>query len=720
MIIKQTASFSLMQTVDGIAILTMDVPGESTNTLRAEFTREFREILNALKANPALQGLLIRSGKADSFIVGADINMLKTITKPEDAMQLTEQGHALMRELQALNIPLVAAIHGPALGGGLELALCCHERVLSDDAKTIVGLPEVQLGVLPGGGGTQRLPKLIGMAAALDMMLTGKQVRAKQALKMGLCDEVVPLANLEMAALKRIKNLQGKPHRQSFFTGLRKPAVWYSVPGLLQNLLESHGPGRRFMASKARAEVLRKTYGNYPAPGKIIDCVLASYGAEGFAFESRSFGELVVTPVARQLMNVFFAVTALKKDAYTTASAAAVANVAVLGGGLMGAGIASITVDKAKIAVRVKDRDDKGTAHARQYVHDLIFDRVKKRHLTMAEAGKIESRLSTTTDYSGFKRVDLVIEAVFEDLQLKQTMVDEVEAVTPPHCIFASNTSSIPIHRIAEKARRPEQIIGLHYFSPVDKMPLLEIITTDKTADWVVNTCVEFGRAQGKTVIVVRDHAGFYVNRILAPYMNEAGQLLAGGVAIDTIDQALLQFGFPIGPINLLDEVGIDVGTKVAPILAEAFGERMLPPPVFQKLIEDKRLGKKNGRGFYRYDQSSKGPRQVDESVYAVLGIGATHTMAQAEIAERCVLLMVNEAIRCLDEGIIRCARDGDIGAIFGIGFPPFTGGPFRYADAMGCQQVLQKLEAMQHALGPRFEPAPGLRSRAASGSGFY
>ncbi len=716
----KTASFTLEKNDHGIAVLTMDVPGESTNTLRAEFTEEFALILSALKSDAAIKGLVIQSGKADSFIVGADINMLKTITRAEQAVELTQKGHHLMAQLQALNIPLVAAIHGPALGGGLELALCCHERVVSNDNKTVLGLPEVQLGVLPGGGGTQRLPKLVGMAAALDMMLTGKQVRAKQALKMGLADEMVAKSNLLSAAIKRAMALTKRGDRQRLLSTLRKPAPLLSVPGLMRLLLESHGAGRAFIANKAREQVLRKTYGNYPAPLKIIDCVVAAYGRNGFATESKNFGELVVTPVARQLMNIFFATTALKKDKVTDASAREVNHVAVLGGGLMGAGIAFISIDKAKISARVKDRDDKGTGHAKKYADDIVRGRVKKRHISAADGGKLLSRLSVTTDYSGFKRADMVIEAVFEDLNLKQKMVAEVEQHARPDTIFATNTSSIPIHKIAEGAKRPENIIGMHYFSPVEKMPLLEIITTDQTADWVTSTAVDVGRAQGKTVIVVKDRAGFYVNRILAPYMNEAGQLLAAGTPIDRIDKTLKKFGFPIGPIQLLDEVGIDVGTKVAPILADAFGDRMLPPPAFKKLLDDQRLGKKNKRGFYRYDDASKGGREVDESVYTLLGVSPHGNASADEISERTVLMMVNEAVRCLDEGIIRSARDGDIGAIFGIGFPPFLGGPFRYADTLGAANVVARLQHYQKHYGERFAPAEKLLAMAAQQQSFY
>ncbi len=720
--LMSTDSFRLELADDGVAILTLDVPGESTNTLRASFAAELEQVLASVRGNAAIKALVLASGKPDNFVVGADINMLKAVSTAGQAAELSRAGHRALAGLQALNLPLVAAIHGPALGGGLELALACHERVCSDDVKTVLGLPEVQLGVLPGSGGTQRLPKLVGIAAALDMMLTGKHIRAKQALKMGLVDEVVPRAHLLKAARQRALKLVPYAGRERLLNQPHKTPSLLSAAGLMRVLLEGNPLGRSLLFSQARKQVARKTGGHYPAPDKIIDCVAASGARSGYETEARHFGELVVTPVARECMNIFFATTGLKKDRFVADDVRAreLRHVGVLGGGLMGAGIALVTLDKAGLPVRVKDRDERGTGHAVKYVYDAIMPRVAKRYLSAAEAGKKLALLTTATDYSGFRNVDLVIEAVFEDLALKQQMVRDIEASAHANTIFATNTSSIPISDIAAAASRPENVIGLHYFSPVDKMPLLEIIVTDQTSAETIATSVQFGRAQGKTVIVVKDKAGFYVNRILAPYMNEAGQLLASGVAIDKIDRALKTFGFPLGPIQLLDEVGIDVGTKVAPILARAFGDRMLPPAVFSRLLEDKRLGKKNGRGFYRYDDAAKGKREVDSSVYTLLGVTPTRDMPAQDIAERCLLMMVNEAVRCLEDGIIRSPRDGDIGAIFGIGFPPFLGGPFRYIDNRGAAAVVEQLERYARDAGERFAPAALLREHASSGRKFY
>ncbi|NVK22821.1 MAG: fatty acid oxidation complex subunit alpha FadJ [Kangiellaceae bacterium] len=703
---KNDTTFNLELHDDGIAVITIDLPGEAQNVLKPEFAQEIKEIIEPLSQDSSIKGLIIRSGKKGSFIAGADISVLKSVETAEQAEQIARTGQQMFQQLENLKFPVVAAIDGACLGGGLELTLACKGRVATDSPKTKLGLPEVQLGLLPGSGGTQRLPRLIGITPALDMMLTGKQLFPKQALKLGLVDEVVPAANLMKAARKRVTELsKGEQKKASM-------GSWFSAKGLQKLALETNPIGRNVLFDQAKKQLLKKTRGNYPAPEKILECVEKGVNqgqAAGYAIEAKNFGDLVISSQAKALISIFFATTELKKDSGvdSDAEAATVDKVGVLGGGLMGSGIAYVSADKAGKQVRVKDISEKGINGALNYSWKLINKKLKRRILSDSQAKKIISRLTGSTDYAGFKDCDMVIEAVFEDLKLKHQMVNDVEENCSEKTIFATNTSSIPITDIAQAAKRPEQVVGLHYFSPVEKMPLLEIITTDKTADWVVATCVELGKQQGKTPIVVNDGAGFYVNRILAPYMNEAGLLLSEGVAVEKLDSALVDAGFPVGPITLLDEVGIDVATKVAPILQDAFGERMAPPKAFDKLLEDDRKGRKNGRGFYKYDKASKGKKEVDESVYRVLGVEPTKHVDKAEIVERGILLMANEAALCLEEGIIRSARDGDIGAIFGIGFPPFHGGPFRYMDSLGIDKVVERLEYYKNLYGERFTPAP-------------
>jgi 3-hydroxyacyl-CoA dehydrogenase/enoyl-CoA hydratase/3-hydroxybutyryl-CoA epimerase len=703
-------SFSLNRLDNGIAVLTMDVPGETMNTLRAEFAPEICEMLAEIKADPQIRGIVLVSGKQDSFVAGADISMLAACQTAADARELSKQGHEVFFALESLNIPVVAAIHGACLGGGLELALACHQRVCSDSPKTMLGVPEVQLGLLPGGGGTQRLPRLIGITAALDMMLTGKQLRPKQALKTGLVNDVVPESILLQTAVEMA--LAGKKTHSK-----RKLS-------LVNRLLEGTPVGRNIIFDQALKQVNKKTQGHYPAPAKIIDCVrqgMAKGMVVGLDVEANHFGDLVISPESAALRSLFFATTEMKKESGAgEAQPKPVKKVMVLGGGLMGGGIASVTTTKAKIPVRVKDINETGLSNALAYAYKLLDKRVKRRHMTPAARDNLMSLMTTTTEYKGIKDVDIVVEAVFEDLALKHQMVKDVERECSANTIFASNTSSLPISHIAEAAERPENVIGLHYFSPVEKMPLVEVIAHEKTSPQTIATTVAFARKQGKTPIVVRDGAGFYVNRILALYMNEAANLLLEGQGVEHLDKALVKFGFPVGPMTLLDEVGIDVGAKISPILEKELGERFKAPAAFDKLLADDRKGRKNGKGFYQYDSKSK-KKLVDETVYSVLGLTPSVTTGdEKELAQRCVVQMLNEAVRCLEEGIIASARDGNIGAIFGIGFPPFLGGPFRYIDTLGADRLVEILNQYAKVHGERFKPCDKLVEMAVSGARFH
>jgi 3-hydroxyacyl-CoA dehydrogenase/enoyl-CoA hydratase/3-hydroxybutyryl-CoA epimerase len=708
---KQQNSFSLSVRDDKVAVITMDIPGESMNVLKASFAQEIDSILKTLQGDTSVKGVVIISGKKDSFIAGADISMLDSCNSAEQAEDIARMGQQMFDRLEQMKIPVVAAINGPCLGGGLELAMACHARVATDSSKTVLGLPEVQLGLLPGSGGTQRLPRLVGVQKALDMMLTGKQLRAVQAKKAGLVDEVVPVSILLDAAVKRA--LQGKAKSVN------------KNKSLLEKLLENTGPGRNILFSQALKQTLKKTQGNYPAPPRIIEVVRKGQDsgyAAGLLAEAKAFGQLCMSKESAALRGLFFATTQMKKETGAgDTQPLKVHKVAVLGGGLMGGGIANVSSTKAGVPVRIKDINEQGISNALKYSYDLLQKKFKRRFINKAEMQKQLLLLTGSTDYSGFHDVDLVIEAVFEDLTLKQQMVADIEQHCAEHTIFASNTSSLPIGQIAEKAARPENVIGLHYFSPVDKMPLVEVIAHAKTSDETIATTVAFARKQGKTPIVVKDGAGFYVNRILALYMNEAANVLLAGEPVEKIDKALVKFGFPVGPMTLLDEVGIDVGAKISPILTEQLGERFAAPAAFDKLLADGRKGKKSAKGFYLYGKNGKkGAKTVDSSVYGVLGVTPGGKLSSEAIARRCTAQMLNEAVRCLDEGVIASARDGDIGAIFGIGFPPFLGGPFRYIDTLGVTDLVATLRQLQAEHGERFAPCPRLLTMAEQDSRFY
>ena len=723
------------ETQDGVAVITFDIEGESVNTLSPEVAREFEEVLSRAASDPSARGVVLTSGKKDNFVAGAKIEMLASMKTAADAAATSKQGQASLDRLDAFDKPVVAAIHGACLGGGLELALACDYRLASDAPKTQLGLPEVQLGLIPGGGGTQRLPRLIGTQEALDLILTGRSLKPKKALKLGVVDEVCPQPVLLQVARKRALELASgelKLERRAGFKGgvEKKRSLAEIVKGFTDKeawaelALEDNPLGRKILFDQAKKQLLKKTRGKYPAPLKALEVVRAGIEGgmkAGLEAEHQAFGELVVSDVSRRLVEIFFATTALKKDNGTKdpkAKARPVRQVAVLGGGLMGAGVAYVTSALQGVPVRIKDKDDAGAARALKHVQGLYDERVRKRSLTWREAGAKMALVTACTDTSGLRQADLVIEAVFEDLELKRRVLKDVEAAGKPDVIFASNTSSLPIAQIAEASKHPETVIGMHYFSPVNKMPLLEVIVTPKTADEVTATCVEVGKKQGKTVIVVNDGVGFYTSRILAPYMNEAAFLLAEGADIAELDKALIDFGFPVGPITLLDEVGIDVAQKVGKIMHAAFGDRLAAPDATDALVKDGRLGRKSKKGFYTYDGKKK---DVDPTVYALLPHGASRKkLDRHEMAERCVLQMVNEAVRCLGEGVLRSPRDGDVGAIFGLGFPPFLGGPFRYADAQGLGRVLERTEHFAEKLGKRFEPAPLLLEQVKAGKKFY
>lgn len=721
---RDTAILSLEHRKDGVAVLWMNDPAESVNTLKRELIDEFEAILATVESDREIKVLVFASGKTDSFVAGADLEMLLDIREAAEARALSEASQRIQRRIAALKPVTVAAIHGACLGGGLELALAFDARIISHHDKTRLGLPEVQLGLLPGGGGTQRLPRLVGIEKALDLLLTGRQVNAGYARRIGLVDDCVHPDIVVEAAAKLGWTMAPRP---------RRPSTWRRLQGslsarVLRNWALGGNPlGRKIVFDQARKRTRGKTRGNYPAPERILEVVktgLESDAGKGESAEAAAFGDLVVTPEARQLIRIFFAANELKKDTGVDdpgVAADEVKKLGILGAGLMGAGIAYVSLTKAGATVRLKDVNDGNIARGLKHVREALNKQVKRRSMTALEAERAMSRLTGTLDYSGFGNCQAVVEAVFEDLKLKKKMVEEVEKRTGDGTIFATNTSALPIAEIAADSRRPENIIGMHYFSPVEMMPLLEVVVTEKTAPRVTATCVALGKRQGKTVIVVRDGPGFYTSRILGPYMNEAAYLLAEGAPIDRIDEALKDFGYPVGPMALLDEVGIDVGQKVAHTLSEAFGDRMAPAPGMDKLSADDRLGKKNRRGLYLYNGGKKKDgKQVDESVYKLLGVTPKDGFDRTQITERCVLQMVNEAVWCLEEGIITSPRDGDIGAVFGLGFPPFRGGPFRYIDAEGAGNILERLSSLENRVGERFKPATMLEEYAREGKGFY
>ncbi|MDQ5840844.1 MAG: 3-hydroxyacyl-CoA dehydrogenase NAD-binding domain-containing protein, partial [Chloroflexota bacterium] len=652
-------------------------------------------------------------GKADTFIAGADIEEFTAIGTQTEAERLSFEGQETVSRLETFHKPIVAAINGACLGGGLEVALACHYRIATDHPKTVLGLPEVQLGLIPGAGGCQRLPRLIGARAALDMILTGKTERASKALRLGLVDEVVPRSILRQVAISAADRLarDGLPKRQQ-------------KAGLSGLILDRTAVGRQLVYRGARKQLLKKTGGHYPAPLAALGAVqvgLEQGITAGLAEEHRAFGELAVGDVSRKLVQIFFATTALKKDDGVrpgTTTPRQIRRLGVVGSGFMGAGIAGTAVLNVEVDTRLKDSDLTRVGKGLKAAAGLLKERLQRRRLTRPQYDRLSALLSGATDFSGFGRADLVIEAVFEELEVKRQVLADVEAEIRADAIFATNTSTIPIHQIAARARHPERVLGMHFFSPVDRMPLLEVIPTEATSRDTIVTVVRFGRRMGKTVIVVADRPGFWVNRILSPYLNEAGHLLQEGVRIELIDSTMTDFGFPVGPVALLDEVGLDVAHKAGTVMHEAFGDRMKPAASLARMLGATRLGRKNGRGFYHYKAGHKAG--VDRSIYALLAVRPTD-QAEAEVVEqRLVYSMLNEAALACADRVVRSPRDADIGAIFGIGFPAFRGGPLRMIDDLGPGRVVETLYQLQEHFGERFRPAPSLLEMAKSGGRYY
>ena len=718
-----------VEVTDGIAVITFDLPDEPVNKINRAIKDEFTALFDRIERDPSVRGAVLMSGKPDVWIAGADIEEFQQFKTAANAERLSRDGQMLLDSLEKMRVPMVAAIQGACLGAGLETALACRYRIAADDSKTVLGLPEVQLGLIPGAGGTQRLPRLIGVTAALDIILTGKNVRGKKALKIGLVDELVHPSILRRIAMQRARELADG----------RKMAARRN--GGLKSLLFDRNPaGRIVVLRQAREQTLARTKGKYPAPMAAIEAVAAGLSGgkgKGYREEARLFGEMAMTEASKQLIFLFFATTALKKDTGTKAPLSGevkdVRKLAILGAGFMGSGIASIAVQQGTL-VRMKDADHSRVAKGFAAVRGVLKERMTKRQITPLQMGDYLSLLGGTVDYSGFGNVDLVIEAVFEDLSVKHQVVREIEEVVRADTIIASNTSTIPIASIAEASTKPWRILGMHFFSPVHKMPLLEVITTPKTLPEVTASAVAYGKKLGKTVIVVNDGPGFYVNRILFPYLNEAGLLLDQGVPVEDVDKALLHFGFPVGPVTLIDEVGLDVGVKAGRIMADAFPGRMDPAKSFQAVGAAGRYGRKSKKGFYLYDESGK-KGGVDPTVYDLYLPGGAPKAAkpgtppdpsapppvpESEIVHRTTLAMLNEAARALGDGIIRSPRDGDVGAVFGIGFPPFRGGPFRYMDSLGISAVVELLDELDERFPGRFVAADNLRDLSRVNGRFY
>ncbi|HVR43829.1 MAG TPA: 3-hydroxyacyl-CoA dehydrogenase NAD-binding domain-containing protein [Thermoanaerobaculia bacterium] len=693
-----------LETRDGVAIVRIDVPDSRLNILRSDLFDELEAMLDRIEHEDDHRAAVIASGKPGTFVAGADLRELSAIREASEAERLSRRAHDLFDRIAVSPKPFVAAIEGAALGGGLELALACHARVASDDPATVLALPEVTLGLLPGAGGTQRLPRLIGLPQALPMLLTGSRVRARRALELRLIDRLAPPGSTVEIALALARELASRRTAARWSSASWSPRLGTPAGRRpLQNRILAAAPMRALLLRKARSQIVRRTRGLHPAPFEILEAVRSGL-AEGFRAGQRSeiaaFGRLVASAEAKELIRLFELTAARKKR---PADAPAIGRVGVVGAGLMGEGIASVTLDVYEVVL--EDVSSETAAKARASIESSLERRVRAGALSAAQRDERVARLAVASDLSGLAGCDVIIEAVFEDLALKRRLLAELERIAGPDAVLASNTSAIPIAQLARGLQHPQRVIGMHYFSPVPKMPLLEIVAPSRASNRAIAAAAALGVQQGKAVIVVGDGPGFYTTRILAPYLNEAMMLLEEGVAPGAIDSALREFGFPVGPITLLDEVGIDVAAHVSAEIGEAFAERGHEPSLgLAALAEAGLLGRKSGRGFFLYRDGRKiGP---NPDALAALGSPGPAQLPAVEIVERLVLAMVGEAAWCLDDDILKSEDDGDLGAVLGLGFPPFRGGPFAWARREGLPDVRRRLGALESRLGPRFHPA--------------
>lgn len=695
-----------------IAWLTFDLPDSKVNLLSSDVMELLNRRLSELESRIATGNpiaVVVQSGKTDSFIAGAVLQEISAISNPEVGRSKSAEGQRILRRLDRLTVPTIAAISGICLGGGTELALCCDWRVGSDRSQTKIGLPEVRLGIIPGFGGSVRLPRLIGIRRALNMILTSKTISSKKALRWGLLDRAFHSDSFKMEvrafAMRVVRGKENWAPRKIAFR---------------DRLLENTGIGRQMIFKGARKQVLKKSKGRYPAPLEAISVVEQTLDLqidEALSIEAEVAGRMIVTDVSKNLIRLFLLGQGAKKalSPEMLSQARNVSKAAVLGAGVMGAGVAEL-IAVHDVPVILKDIDDDALAVGLQHARELLDKAGEAKVFPAHEAALKFALIHGTLGYEEFNNVDLVVEASVERMPVKKNILRETEEVLPEHAVFATNTSSLSVTELAQMAERPRDVVGMHFFNPVHKMPLVEIVRTELSSDASLATAFKFVTKLGKTPVLVADRPGFLVNRLLAPYLNEAGFLLENGASVTAIDQALTAFGMPMGPCRLLDEVGFDVAENVAKEMTRAFGSRMKPSGVVSVLKGEGRLGKKNSRGFYRYTNGRESG--VNRQVARILGSPRVDT-SSGEIQERCLLLLVNEAMYALAEEVAVSASDVDLAMVLGIGFPPFRGGLLRWADTRGARGVLDGLVELAEKHGQRFAPAPSLVDLVDSGGSF-
>ncbi|MEP1206502.1 MAG: 3-hydroxyacyl-CoA dehydrogenase NAD-binding domain-containing protein [Rhizobiaceae bacterium] len=718
-------NFTLETDSDGIALITWDMPGKSMNVIDGLVMDELEALIEQIENDEAIKGAVITSGKK-AFGAGADLTLLQSMLGTYVQEKANDEQKALgllyeasgrlslaLRRLETGSKPWVAAINGTALGGCFEIALACHARVLTDDESTTLGLPEVKVGLLPGGGGTQRIARLVNPQDGVQMLLQGKNQRPKKAKQLNLVHEVVPAAEVVERSRQLIRD------------GLKPSAPWdqkgFKAP------LNLWSPTGVQMLAAGNAILRKETYGNYPNAVNIMKCVYEGLQLPmdtALKVETRYFANTLTTPEARAMVrSLFINMQELNKGARRPDVAANKINkVGVIGAGFMGAGIAYVTA-KAGIEVVLIDRDQEAADKGKAYSEDLLDKAIKRRHSTDEKKQALLGLITATTDYAALSDCDLVVEAVFEDKGIKKTVTEQTDAATSDNCIFASNTSTIPISELAKASKNPEKFIGIHFFSPVDKMMLVEIIMGDETGDDALAMAVDYVMAIKKTPIVVNDSRGFYVNRCVMRYLNEAWNMLIEGVPVPMIDNVAKMAGMPVGPLTLNDAVAIDLSQKVIKQTIADLGEGAVDPrhaKLVNSLVDDHgRVGKKAGKGFYDYP-----PKPAKATLWPELKDmypqQSADDVSVQDIKDRYLFTIAMEAARTVEEGVVSDIREADVGAILGFGFAPYTGGPLSFIDEMGMESFRARAEELAAKYGSHFTPTALINEMAASGDTFY
>jgi 3-hydroxyacyl-CoA dehydrogenase / enoyl-CoA hydratase / 3-hydroxybutyryl-CoA epimerase len=698
---------------DGVLWVEINWADRPVNALSRATLAELSQLLASVQANSAIRGVVFKSGKSGNFIAGADVTEFQKLQSPDEARDFVELGQQVFDNLAAFSIPTVALISGACLGGGLEFALACRYRIADDGRKTQLGLPEVKLGIVPGWGGTVRLPRAVGFMEAVPMLLTGRTLNGRQAARKGLVHDAVPNEALDYVA-REILQSEGRnvrPHR------LRGAA----------RLVNALGPLKKLVLWQATKQVLATTHGHYPAPFEIINVLRDGLGQtheEQLRLVREANARLGESPVTRELVRLFFLSEGAKKAPASVGAevdADSIQQAAVIGAGAMGAGIA-LLMARRRIWTRLKDLNPAFVAKGMKTVRKLISSDVRRKRITALEGIQALDHLSPTTDYRGLKNADLVLEAVLEELDVKHKVLDELAAATRPDCVLATNTSSLTVDDIARTVSHPERVVGLHFFNPPDRMPLVEVVRGPQSNPQSVAVAAAVASRIGKTIVLVGDCAGFLVNRLLAPYMNEAGHLVAEVEDPLEIDRAAIEFGMPMGPLELIDLVGLGVSSHVSENMQKAYGERMEPAPLWISLrtAADGKSGPPKVLIKRRFL-----PRQLNPTVAAAIADLARRSstprkaLSHEAIVQRLVYPIINEAARCLDEKIVANADDVDLAMVFGTGFAPFRGGPLRYADSVGLPKIVETLDRLSKD-HPRFTPCDALRRKAAAGERFH